>query len=57
MSFDGKSFVEQALKAGHTVTLLARTPSKVEDIRAIYPNNLQIIKGDANNKSDVDQVF
>ncbi|KAI8913723.1 hypothetical protein BC831DRAFT_489773 [Entophlyctis helioformis] len=52
----GKHFVEQALAAGHTVTVLARTPAKLDEVAAKYGNKLVIVQGDALNADDVKKV-
>jgi putative NADH-flavin reductase len=48
----GKPLVEQALKAGHEVVALARTPAKL----AIRSPKLTIVQGDVMNQMDVDKV-
>lgn len=48
----GKPLVEQALKAGHEVVVLVRTPSKL----IIQHPKLTVLQGDAMNPADVDKV-
>lgn len=48
----GKPLVEQALKAGHEVVALVRTPSKL----IIQHPKLTVLQGDAMNPADVDKV-
>ncbi len=48
----GRLLVEQALAAGHDVTVLARTPSKLD----IKSDRLHVIQGDALDPSRVAQV-
>lgn len=48
----GRAFVEQALDAGHTITALARTPSKLN----IDHPGLTVIQGDALVAADVAQT-
>jgi putative NADH-flavin reductase len=45
----GSAFVEHALAAGHSILLLARTPSKVTTTH----ENLQVIQGDGTSAEDV----
>lgn len=49
----GSQCLEQALEAGHTVTVLVRTPEKL-------PSNLDgkvsVVRGDVLSQSDIDQV-
>jgi hypothetical protein len=42
----GLATLHQALKAGHTVNALARTPLKLAQVALQYPDQLHIIKGD-----------
>jgi putative NADH-flavin reductase len=48
----GKPLVEQALKAGHEVVALARTPAKL----AIQSPKLTVVQGDVMSQADVDKV-
>lgn len=48
----GKPLLEQALKAGHEVTVLVRTPSKL----TIQNPKLTVMQGDAMNQDDVDKA-
>lgn len=48
----GKPLVNQALKAGHEVVALVRTPSKL----AIQNPKLTVLQGDAMTPADVDKV-
>lgn len=49
----GKECVKQALSEGYNLTVLARDPSKLSDIKH---ENLKIIKGDVLNSQSVDEV-
>jgi putative NADH-flavin reductase len=40
----GFAVLTNALKAGHTVTALVRTPSKLSDVAACYPKTLSIVQ-------------
>lgn len=48
----GRPLVQQALAAGHHVTALARTPSKL----GVDHPALTVVQGDALNEADVDRV-
>ena len=48
----GKQLVEQALKAGHEVTVLVRTPSKL----TLQSPKLTVVQGDVLNQVGVDKV-
>lgn len=48
----GQQLTQQALDLGHTVTALARTPSKL----TIQSDRLTIIQGDVLNQADVDNA-
>lgn len=50
----GKLLVTQALEAGHDVVLLARTPSKMDDVRH---ERLQVLKGDILEADCVDKTI
>lgn len=48
----GRLLVEKALAAGHDVTVLARTPSRLE----LRHDHLQVVQGDALDPDKVEQV-
>lgn len=50
----GRECAAQAIEAGHHVTVLARTPSKLPSDLA---NRLNVVEGDALNPADVDRVI
>lgn len=49
----GQELVKQALKKGHKITILARTPGKI----ALYNDKINIIKGDVLNYDDVEKAM
>jgi len=52
-----KAVLHQALAAGNKVNVLVRTPSKLSDIAAQYPNNLHIVQGDISSVSAIKQAL
>lgn len=49
--------MEQALKSGHNVTVLARQTALLNDLQAQFKTQLTIIAGDATKQSDVEKVL
>lgn len=49
----GRYILNYALADGHTVTVLVRSPDKLEDFASQYGTQLQIIQGDATNEEDI----
>ena len=52
----GLSVLKRCLRAGYTVKVLARTPSKLSSLSAKYPN-LHIIQGDIHNLESIKQCL
>ncbi len=53
----GRFILEYALADGHTVTVLVRSPDKLEDFASQYGTQLQIVQGNATNAEDVAQAL
>ncbi|MGR6130263.1 NAD(P)-dependent oxidoreductase [Paenibacillus sp. SER-28] len=53
----GRYILDYALADGHAVTILVRSPDKLEDYAPGYGNQLQIVQGDATNAEDVAQAL
>ncbi|MGG4215077.1 SDR family oxidoreductase [Paenibacillus sp. FSL L8-0638] len=53
----GRYILDYALADGHTVTVLVRSPDKLENYIPGYGNQLQIVQGDATNGEDVAQAL
>ncbi|MCP3796135.1 NAD(P)-dependent oxidoreductase [Paenibacillus sp. CH40] len=53
----GRYILDYALADGHAVTVLVRSPDKLEDYAPGYGNQLQIVQGDATNAEDVAQAL
>jgi putative NADH-flavin reductase len=53
----GRYILEYASEDGHAVTVLVRSPDKLEDYAPGYGNQLQIVQGDATNAEDVAQAL
>ncbi|MGQ3478459.1 NAD(P)-dependent oxidoreductase [Paenibacillus sp. TY11] len=53
----GRFILDYALADGHTVTVLVRSPDKLEDYASKYGKQLQIVQGDATNAEDVAQAL
>jgi hypothetical protein len=53
----GLAVLKFALQAGCTVNVLARTPSKLADFSAQYPNHLHVIKGDIRDISSIKETL
>jgi nucleoside-diphosphate-sugar epimerase len=49
----GLLLIEKALKSGHTVTVFARTPSKI----SIQHNNLKIVKGELEEHGKIEEAI
>lgn len=53
----GRYILDYALADGHAVTVLVRSPDKLENYAPGYGNQLQIVQGDATNAEDVAQAL
>ncbi|PNQ78603.1 NAD(P)-dependent oxidoreductase [Paenibacillus sp. F4] len=53
----GRYILDYALADGHAVTVLVRSPDKLEDYAPGYGNQLQIVQGDATNAEEVAQAL
>lgn len=49
----GLLLIEKALKSGHSVTVLARTPSKI----SIKNDNLRIVKGELTETNKIEEAI
>lgn len=53
----GRYILDYALADGHAVTVLVRSPDKLEEYAPGYGNQLQIVQGDATNAENVAQAL
>lgn len=53
----GRYILEYALADGHTVTVLVRSPGKLEEYVLKYGRQLQIVRGDATRPEDVSRAL
>lgn len=51
--FVGKEILKELVRRDHEVTVLARSPEKLQDIEGVNPQQLNLVKGSAYNEASV----